>query len=319
MAANNILTSADEARVNRLTAAMQEIDLGTSINEGSKVSDLASTSNGLGASLLGIEDSGANLAAANVEAALAEILNVGYTWKDKIFDAATELTIASGTAAVTQFAHTIDTESDAATDDLDSLTGGVAEEMVMIRPANAARSIVIKHALGANQFSCPGERDLTLEEVTDFALLYHDGTQWIVIAHSISKSGEIKELTQTIGHADLTAAATNEEIAVTGFPANAILIAGFIELDTDFSGGSVSALTASIGDTANADELAAAVNVFTGAGAGLKAGVPTAHVGFVPAYAPVVDFTATADNVVNLDAGSCVVHLFYRECSAATA
>ena len=40
------------------------------------------------------------------------------------FDAATELTIASGAIAITQNNHTVDTQGDAATDDLDTINGG---------------------------------------------------------------------------------------------------------------------------------------------------------------------------------------------------
>lgn len=144
-------------------------------------SALASVANALGASLVGIEDVGANLTAANAEAAFAEILNAGYAWRDKIFKAATELTIATGAVVATQGAHTIDTEADAASDDLNSITGGTAEELLFVRPANAARTVVLKHAIGANLIACPGARDISLAEATDFAILYFDGTQWIVV------------------------------------------------------------------------------------------------------------------------------------------
>lgn len=119
--------------------------------------------------------------------------------------------------------------------------------------------------------------------------------------------------TETIGHADLTAAATEEAITLSSPPTNCIILGGCIELDTDFSGGSVSALTAEIGDAADPNELAAAVDVFTGAGAGLKDGEPTAvtGLGFKTAYAPQVRFAATGDNVINLSAGSLNAHLYY--------
>lgn len=98
---------------------------------------------------------------------------------DLVFDAATELTIASGTVAVTQGAHTIDTESDAASDALDSLTGGTAEEVIFIRAANAARTVVITHGIGANLIACPHGLNVSLAEATDYAMLVHNGTQWV--------------------------------------------------------------------------------------------------------------------------------------------
>lgn len=98
------------------------------------------------------------------------------------FTAATELTIASGTVARTQVVHTIDTESDAASDDLDTVTGGGAEQILLIRPASAARTVVVKHSIGANGFACPGGQDISLAEGTDWLLAAHDGTQWVVLA-----------------------------------------------------------------------------------------------------------------------------------------
>jgi len=122
---------------------------------------------------------------------LRDILNylylatgAGGSQADLIFDAATELTIAGGIITATQAAHTVDTQADAGTDDLDSILGGTAEELIVIRPANGARDIVLKHAIGANLIACPGAQNITLAEVTDFALLYNDGTQWVVLAFS---------------------------------------------------------------------------------------------------------------------------------------
>lgn len=98
--------------------------------------------------------------------------------------AATELTIASGVVAVTQLVHVVDTEADASSDDLDSLTGGQAEQIVMVRPASSARTVVLKHAIGANKIATPGGISISLAEDTDWALLAHNGTQWSVIGSS---------------------------------------------------------------------------------------------------------------------------------------
>jgi len=98
--------------------------------------------------------------------------------------AASELTIASGVVAATQLVHSIDTEADAASDDLDSITGGQAEQMVLVRPASAARTVVIKHAIGANKIATPGGISISLAEATDWALLMYNGTQWSVVGSS---------------------------------------------------------------------------------------------------------------------------------------
>lgn len=100
---------------------------------------------------------------------------------------ATELTIASGAVAKTagKSYFTIDTESDAASDDLTSITGGEAGDVLFIRPASGARTVVIKHDPGEDKFACPAGEDVTLAEATDWAILANDGTQWVVVAASV--------------------------------------------------------------------------------------------------------------------------------------
>lgn len=102
--------------------------------------------------------------------------------------AVTELTIASGVITVTQWSHTVDTQSDASTDDLDTISGGSGEQLLVIRPASDARSVVIKHMAGNIQ--CPDAEDITLAEDDDMALLWWNGTTWTVIGYkTLAKSG----------------------------------------------------------------------------------------------------------------------------------
>lgn len=61
---------------------------------------------------------------------------------------ATELTISSGVVAVTQGHHIIDTEGDAASDDLDTISGGENGEILLILPANDARTVRIRNGIG---------------------------------------------------------------------------------------------------------------------------------------------------------------------------
>lgn len=129
-----------------------------------------------------------------------------YFTKDVVFDgaatfssnpllalsAAVELTIASGAVAKTasKSHFTIDTESDAASDDLDSITGGSSGDVLFVHPASAARTVVLKHAVGANKIACPDARDISLAEGTDWAILVNDGTQWVVLAfNTLATSG----------------------------------------------------------------------------------------------------------------------------------
>lgn len=116
--------------------------------------------------------------------AAANTWTAAQTFQNLLLGAATELTIASGAIAATRSFHTIDTEADAASDTLDDITGGGAGELLLIRPENAGRSVILAHAIGANKIACPGAANIVLDEVTDWALLCHDGTQWAVLASS---------------------------------------------------------------------------------------------------------------------------------------
>lgn len=107
------------------------------------------------------------------------------TFQNLLLGAASELTIASGAIAATRSFHTVDTEADAASDTLDDITGGGAGELLLLRPDNAGRSIILAHAIGANKIACPGAANIVLDEVTDWVLLCHDGTQWAVLASSV--------------------------------------------------------------------------------------------------------------------------------------
>ena len=59
-----------------------------------------------------------------------------------------ELTIASGIVTATSVIHAIDTQSDAATDDLVTINGGEFGDRLTIRAADSARTIVAKDATG---------------------------------------------------------------------------------------------------------------------------------------------------------------------------
>lgn len=96
---------------------------------------------------------------------------------------ATELTIASGAITATQSQHRVDTEADAASDDLDTITmASGAGSMLFIAPAHTDRSIVLKHGTG-NIATWNGE-DVTLDNTAHWAMLMRFGTTWLVIANS---------------------------------------------------------------------------------------------------------------------------------------
>jgi hypothetical protein len=92
----------------------------------------------------------------------------------------TELTIAAGVITRTRSNHTVDTQGDAATDDLDTILGGVEGDILLLRAANSARDVVIKD--GTGNILMPA--DMTLDNAADIELLYFDGTNWLEITGS---------------------------------------------------------------------------------------------------------------------------------------
>lgn len=96
------------------------------------------------------------------------------------FDAAGALTIATGAVTVTQNFHKIDTESGAASDDLDTINGGTAGLFVIFRLNNAAHDVVFKH--GTGNISCVGGADITLTTATHFAFGFYDAalSNWFI-------------------------------------------------------------------------------------------------------------------------------------------
>jgi hypothetical protein len=101
---------------------------------------------------------------------------------------ATELTIASGAITVTQNYHSVDTQSDASTDDLDTITAGTnvaAGHVLHLRVADGARTVVLKHGTGGSDNINIGA-DVTLDETYKTYSLVYDGTHWRSLAYSAS-------------------------------------------------------------------------------------------------------------------------------------
>jgi hypothetical protein len=121
-----------------------------------------------------------------------------------------------------------------------------------------------------------------------------------------------------VGHADLTAAATSESISFAdALPEGSYPVGVRIGLSEAFSGGSVSALVADVGLPGDPDAMVDGADLFTAAVDGEASDHPLGIApnklvtGDAAARTPEVLFTATGDNVVNLDAGACRVALLY--------
>ena len=96
------------------------------------------------------------------------------------FGTATELTIAAGVITVTQSYHTVDTESDAPADDLDTINGGTEGDIIILRSTVNARDIIIRDGTGnINMLN-----DFTLANVNDKIMLIFNGSNWNPLSRS---------------------------------------------------------------------------------------------------------------------------------------
>ena len=97
-----------------------------------------------------------------------------------------ELTLATGAITITGTAHTIDTEADAASDDLDTITGGADGEILILRIEDAARVITIKD--GTGNIQTPNGGDIILDGISKTVALQYDLalTAWVVLSSPAS-------------------------------------------------------------------------------------------------------------------------------------
>lgn len=98
--------------------------------------------------------------------------------------AASELTISSGSVTPTSAFHTIDTEADAASDDLTNIdvTNTPAGRFILIAAANDARTVVVKHESGGSgQISLVDGADFSIDDDDKALLLVLVGTTWVEI------------------------------------------------------------------------------------------------------------------------------------------
>ncbi len=93
----------------------------------------------------------------------------------------TTLTISSGAIAATGSSHKIDTESAAASDDLDTITA-TTKGLRVFTLANASHNVVFRdHAVGSGNIYTPNAVSITLDLTTDYVLAFSDGTNVHVI------------------------------------------------------------------------------------------------------------------------------------------
>lgn len=107
--------------------------------------------------------------------------------------AATELTISTGAITVTQSFHKVDTEADAASDDLVTINGGVEGFIIYIRAEHADRTVVLKDGTGNLELA---GSDITLTNIDRAVPLLYDTvlTKWLLmdVADAGSGGGDLK-------------------------------------------------------------------------------------------------------------------------------
>lgn len=95
----------------------------------------------------------------------------------------TTLTIATvsslGTVTKTQSRHLIDTEAAAASDDLDTISGGNEGDLILLQIANSARVVTIKHNTG--NIYLRAKTDLLLNDTRVVLTLLWDGVRWVEV------------------------------------------------------------------------------------------------------------------------------------------
>ncbi len=106
------------------------------------------------------------------------------------FSASSELTIASDAITVTQAYHTVDTEADASTDNLDTISGTVAGSFYLLKAENASRTVVIRDTGGGTgNIRTPHAQSISLAEATDGVLLFSNGSTVTVLGYC-TKAGD---------------------------------------------------------------------------------------------------------------------------------
>jgi hypothetical protein len=91
----------------------------------------------------------------------------------------TSKTIATGAITLLETDTAIlklDTEGAAATDDLDTINGGVSGDIIYLRTTSSARDVVVKH--GTGNISLDGNADYTISSTQKGITLFLDGATW---------------------------------------------------------------------------------------------------------------------------------------------
>ena len=128
------------------------------------------------------------------------------------FVADTALSIVSGAITVTQNVHTVDTESDAASDDLDTITAGtnVGEGFLLFLYLEAAARIVTLKD-GTGNLAIGADVVMAADQLV---VLYYDGTNWQLVSSGAASANP--NILLLVAGAELDATNPPEAIIASG-------------------------------------------------------------------------------------------------------
>lgn len=118
---------------------------------------------------------------------LNNILNGAQQFDQLRLNTATELTLDTGEITVTKSYHQVDTQSDAPSDDLDTISGGAAGDVLYITSAADARTVTVRHNVG-NILTWDGN-SISLDNTRKCLELLFDGTNWRAVSIIGSNTG----------------------------------------------------------------------------------------------------------------------------------
>lgn len=163
--------------------------------------------------------------------------------------ASTELTISSGAITKTQTYHRIDTQSDAADDDLDTINGGTSGDELFIRAENTARTVSITNA--GNIYTGTGT-DIDLDSNEKIVHFIYDGTlsKWVVVGGSagVGGGGTNFDITgdtgtpETVGDSDTVTIAGGTGISTAVSATNTVTVN--LDVPVDITSGGTGETTA---------------------------------------------------------------------------
>ncbi len=108
--------------------------------------------------------------------------------------------------------------------------------------------------------------------------------------------------------ADLTTASATEDEVLFNLPANGVLVGVRVKHSTAFSGGTLSAMTVSVGDSSSTTLYTSAFDVFQAAAATTILFADMFKASTSAARDVLARFTATGDTMDNVTAGSVDIH-----------